>query len=143
IPRLEDWRDAAVLGVVLIIVFSSLTFWLMALVWSQTWPTFEATIVLGLLLLCAALVVGFSAFTSGRQALLVALAVAGVFLFGLTLSATYDLATAPQPRHPTGFRAAVAHPDAPTLTQDVLALSSRRAGDATQLPVLVVNDVTQ
>jgi hypothetical protein len=142
-PLPEDRREASLLVLVLGVILVSMLFWVTAAVWSGQWQANLGRITAGMFALVALLLAAYALWVNARDALFVGLGVTAVCLAAATFASSWRLAFDHSPRRPDGFFATVALAEARTLPFDIAALSDRRTGDATELPVQVVMGASQ
>ncbi len=133
-----DWGEGALLAVVLFVGLLSMFFWVTRML-AQSAPSRSTALVIPMMLLILALLLAvFARVVSGRQALVVVAGVLAIFLLAASFSASRQLSFDNDPSHPNGFFATTTWADATNLRADVRALSDRRTGYPTELPVQIV-----
>ncbi len=139
----EDWSEGGLLALVLAVALLSL-FLLSVRSLAQATPDAASVLAIPLMLTVVALLLAlFAWLVSARQALVIGVGVVALFLLVATFSSARLLAFTKDPAHPAGLFASATWPDAATLRTDVRALSDRRTGFPTELPVQIVTGPTQ
>jgi hypothetical protein len=139
----SEWGEAGLLALVLVAALLSVLFWAAQSLVQSAPATAGGLIAPLLLVMVALLVAAFAWFVSPHQALVVTAGVVALFLLAATLTSARHLAYWSEPAQPDGLFATTTWHDAMTLREDVRALSDRRTGYPTELPVQVVTGPTR
>jgi hypothetical protein len=132
-----EWREAAAIGVTLVILVVSGVFWGVALVASQVFDPVMAQATAVIFLLSVVILAAYAFWSSRSHALWIGGVFVILLLLPLTIRSSWLLSQPGGVSGTAGLFSRFTHPEVRLLVEDVEAISAFRTGNPHQLPVQV------
>ena len=136
-PAQIEWRETGAVVFTLAVLLISGVLWAVALVANRAFDPILAQAAGIILALALAILVTFAIWTSRQTALWVGAILLSMILGMVYIRSGWQLTNDDPIMQPSGWQAAVAHPEVRLLAEDVATLSAHRAGDPYEMPVQV------